>query len=89
MVQPAIEDAILKSDVCIVLWTRSYALSPWCNDELDLALQRESAGAVKIWLFNLDGTDIVPRLARRLPQAVVRKPEALIDAVAALLQSSA
>jgi hypothetical protein len=85
MVQPSIDDAILKSDVCIVLWSRAYAVSSWCYNELELALSRESAGEMKIWLFNLDASDIVPRAARRLPQAVVRTPQALLDAVKGLL----
>jgi hypothetical protein len=89
MVQPSIEDAILKSDVCIVLWSRAYVVSPWCYDELELALARESAGEMRIWLFNLDASDIVPRPARRLPQAVARTPIALVEAVEALLDSKA
>lgn len=89
MVQPSIEDAILKSDVCIVLWSKAYAVSTWCYDEIELALERESAGEIKIWLFNLDASDIVPRGARRIPQAVVRTPIALVQAVDALLASKA
>jgi hypothetical protein len=85
MVQPAIEDSILRSDVCVVLWTRSYGLSTWCIDELELAIERERAGAMKIWLFNLDGSDVVPRSARRLPQVVTRTPQLLVETVAALL----
>jgi hypothetical protein len=87
MVQPSIEDALLKSDVCIVLWSKASAASIWCYDELELTLDRESAGDMKIWLFNLDASDVVPRAARRLPQAVVRTPIALVEAVAALLGS--
>jgi hypothetical protein len=89
MVQPSIEDVILKSDVCTILWSKAYALSTWCYDELELALEREGAGEMKIWLFNLDASDIVPRAARRIPQAVVRTPTALVEAVDALLSSKA
>ena len=85
MIQSSIEDAVLKSDVCIILWSKAYALSRWCFDELELALSRESAGEMKVWLFNLDASEIVPRAARRLPQAVVRTPNALVNAVNDLL----
>jgi hypothetical protein len=85
MIQPSIEDAILKSDVCVVMWSKAYAASPWCSDELELALTRERANGIKIWLFNLDGSDVVPRAARKIPQAVTRTPAALVEAVAALL----
>lgn len=85
MVQSSIEEAILKSDVCVVLWSQAYATSRWCYDELELALERERLGGLQVWLFNLDGSDIVPRRARSLPQAVVRTPEALIEAVRVLL----
>lgn len=87
-VQSSIEEAILKSDVCIVLWSQAYATSRWCYDELELALERERLSGLKVWLFNLDESDVVPRQARNLPQAVVRTPQALIDAVRALLDLS-
>jgi hypothetical protein len=85
MPQPAIEDALLQADVCIVLWSRNYALSRWCADELDLALEMERASPMSLWLFNIDGSDIVSRAARRIPQAVVRTPGELNETVGALL----
>lgn len=88
LVQPAIHDAILQSDVVVVLWSGAYARSPWCYDELEFALQRKRVGAVAVWLFNLDGSDVVLREARALPQAVVRTPTALVEAVRALVESA-
>ena len=58
MVAASIQQALLKSDVCLVLWSQSYALSPWCYDELAIAIRRQSVGSMRIWLFNLE---ITPR----------------------------
>ena len=32
MITATIEQAVLRSDVCAVLWSRQYAQSPWCYD---------------------------------------------------------
>lgn len=85
MVQPAIEDAILSADVCIVLWSESYAKSRWCYDELHFAMQRAAAGALQIWLFNIDGSDVVPAKARTLPQILTRSPIELVGSVMDLI----
>lgn len=85
MVQPVIEDALLKSDLFIVLWSKSFATSQYCHDELELALQRQHSGFLDVWLFNLDGSDVVPRGARKLPQLLTMTPNALVDAVRELL----
>jgi TIR domain len=86
MVESAIEDAVLRCDLLIVLWSRSYAASRFCYDELELALQRHRAGELQLWIINLDESDIVPRGARGLPQAVARTPHALVAVVRDLLQ---
>jgi nucleoside phosphorylase len=88
MVQSTIEEAILQSDVCVVFWSQAYAVSRWCSDELDLALERARVSELQIWIFNLDGSDIVPRSARHLPQVVVRSAKELMQACATLLQSA-
>ena len=84
-VESAIEDAVLQSDLFIVLWSRSYAASRYCHDEIQLALQRYRAGELRLWIINLDGSDIVPVDARRLPQLVARTPEDVVAVVRDLL----
>lgn len=84
-VQAAIEDAVLRSDLFIVLWSRSYAASRYCFDEIDLALKRHNAGALRLWIINLDGSDVVPPGARHLPQLVARTPDAVVNIVRDLL----
>jgi TIR domain len=77
MIPASIEQAVLKSDVCAVLWSRNYAVSPWCFDELGLAMNQESNGRMKVWLFNLDDSPIVPAQARKLAAISVRSREAI------------
>jgi hypothetical protein len=62
----SIKEEIHKSDVFIALWCKEYACSPWCYDELSLALQRHKAGMMKLWLICIDNTRIVPPEARDL-----------------------
>jgi hypothetical protein len=85
MIPASIEQALLKSDVCAVLWSRHYAQSPWCFDELSLAMNQQSYGRMKLWLFNLDDSAIVPTQARKLPAISVRSPEAVQRVVAELV----
>jgi nucleoside phosphorylase len=85
MVQPAIEEAVLRSDVFIVLWSESYAKSRWCYDELDFALNRALSSDLQIWLFNLDGSDVVPVKARFLTEILARTPNALAEAAINLI----
>lgn len=61
-----IRQYIFKSTVFIAIWCQDYACSPWCFDELDLALDRHSNGKQELWLLNVDGTRIVPPRARDL-----------------------
>jgi nucleoside phosphorylase len=85
MIPASIEQAMLKSDVCAVLWSRNYALSPSCFDELNLATNQQSYGRMKLWLFNLDDSAIVPIQARKIPSISVRSPEAVQRVVSELL----
>lgn len=85
IVESAIEDAVLRSDLFIVLWSRSYAASRYCYDEIHLALQRHRAGELQLWITNLDGSDIVPPDARGLPQVRAPTPEAVVTVVRDLL----
>lgn len=88
MVEAAIEEAVLGSDLFVVLWSASYALSKFCYDELDLALRRHAVGDLQIWIFNLDGSDVIPRSARSFPQIVTRTPQSLVTVVQELLESA-
>jgi hypothetical protein len=85
-VEAAIEDAVLRADLFIVLWSKSYAASRYCFDEIDLALQRHRAGETQLWIINLDESDIVPPDARNLPQATARTPNQLVMLVRELLE---
>jgi hypothetical protein len=77
MVPASIEQAVTKSELCVILWSHNYALSPWCNDELNLAIERHSHGQMGIWFFNLDDSLVVPKQARKLPAISVRSPIAI------------
>jgi hypothetical protein len=61
-----IREAIHTADIFIALWSREYACSPWCADELELALERHSQHAMQLWILCVDDTRIVPRAARGL-----------------------
>jgi hypothetical protein len=86
LVEPAIADAIQRSQIFIALWSAGYAASIWCNDELELALEWSRTSKLRVWIFNIDGSDVVPREARRLPQVVARSPDELVTAVRDLLE---
>jgi len=64
--QQEIDGAIRRSHVFVALWSVEYACSPWCHDEMALALELRAAGNLDIWLLQLDGTRIVPPGARNL-----------------------
>ena len=85
LIPATIEHALRRSDIVAVLWSRSYAQSPWCYDELALALNLEALGGMKVWLFNLDDSSIVPTRARKLPGVSVRSEEGLRSAIKDLL----
>jgi hypothetical protein len=86
VVESAIADAVRQCDLFIVLWSRSFAASRFCYDEIDLALQRHRAGELQLWIINLDGSDIVPPGARGLPQVVAKTPHALVEVMRDLLE---
>lgn len=85
LIPPTLEQAIRRSDIVAVLWSRFYAQSPWCYDELAMALSMEALGHMKVWLFNLDDSSIVPTQARKLPSFAVRSEEGLRRALRDLL----
>lgn len=57
---------IERSNVFIAVWCEAYACSPWCYDELELALERHKQGKTQLWIFCVDDTRIVPPAARTL-----------------------
>ncbi|HZF96033.1 MAG TPA: toll/interleukin-1 receptor domain-containing protein [Allosphingosinicella sp.] len=61
-----IAEHIHAADVFIALWSREYACSPWCFDELQMAIQRSQSKALQLWIFCLDDTRMVPPAARQL-----------------------
>ncbi|MBN9477263.1 MAG: toll/interleukin-1 receptor domain-containing protein [Burkholderiales bacterium] len=61
-----IREAIFEADVFVVLWSSAYACSPWCFDEMELALDRHEEGKLKLWILRVDDTRIVPKRARDL-----------------------
>jgi TIR domain len=85
MIAASIEQALLTSDVCAVLWSRNYALSPWCFDELSLAMNQQLQGRMNVWLLNLDDSPVVPTQARKLAAISVRSREAIERVIGELL----
>jgi hypothetical protein len=57
---------IERSNVFIVVWCQEYACSPWCFDELDLALKHCRDGKAQLWIMCVDETRIVHPGARSL-----------------------
>lgn len=62
----AIKENILKSDIFIALWCKEYACSPWCFDELSIALESHIEEGKSLWIFRTDKTRIIHPKARRL-----------------------
>jgi len=59
-----IKEHIYSSDVFISIWCKEYACSPWCYDELEIALDRSTKNQMQLWLFCVDDTRVVPKRAR-------------------------
>ena len=84
----AIADAMRRCEIFVVLWSREYALSPHCYAELDFALTRRSIGQCDVWLFNLDGSDVVPTGLRDVPGWKTGTPARVAERVRELLARS-
>lgn len=76
---------IKRASVFIALWCREYACSPWCFDELEIALERQSKGLADLWIFCIDDTRIVPKAARSLNYYPVNSREKLEGKILFLL----
>ena len=61
-----IRQHIFKASVFIAIWCAEYACSPWCFDELDIALNRNAENKMALWIITVDKTRIVPPKARGL-----------------------
>jgi hypothetical protein len=61
-----IDQYIYQSEVFIALWCKEYACSPWCFDELEIALKLQTEGRLTVWMLCLDETRVVPPKARPL-----------------------
>jgi TIR domain len=84
----AIEAAIYSANVFIAIWSKEYACSDWCFDELTLALQRQAAGKLKVWILCVDNTRIIPPAARNLINYPARSREELERQVMLLLEQT-
>ncbi|MEI6947333.1 toll/interleukin-1 receptor domain-containing protein [Paraflavisolibacter sp. H34] len=62
----SINESIYKSDVFIALYCKEYACSPWCFDELSLAIDPHQKEGKLIWLICMDDTRIVHPKARKI-----------------------
>jgi hypothetical protein len=82
----AIEAAIYSANVFIAIWSNEYACSDWCFDELSLALQRQEAGKLKVWILCVDNTRIIPPGARNLINYPARSREELERHLMVLLE---
>lgn len=82
-----IREAIFSADVFIALWCREYACSPWCADELELALERRAANKLQLWIFSVDDTRIVPRGARDLLNYRIKSREELEGRLLGLIEA--
>lgn len=61
-----ITEKLHASNVFIAVYCADYACSPWCYDELELALDIHEKKGMKLWLFCVDDTRVVSRRARNL-----------------------
>lgn len=70
-----IQEEIFKADTFIAVWCKDYACSPWCMDEMEMALDR--IDSINLWIICVDETRIVPKRARDLLNYPVHNREEL------------
>ncbi|TBR56516.1 hypothetical protein B4U84_29385 [Westiellopsis prolifica IICB1] len=80
-----IQEAIFSADVFVALWCREYACSPWCFDEMELALEKHAQSQLELWIFCVDETRIIPRRARDLVFYQIKSRDELEGRIATLL----
>lgn len=76
---------IKRANVFVALWCKEYACSPWCFDELEIALDRKEKGLADLWIFCVDETRIVPKAARTLNYYPANSRESLEGKILFLL----
>jgi TIR domain len=76
---------IQQANVFLALWCMEYACSPWCFDEMDMALERYQKGLTDLWIFCIDDTRIVPKAARTLNYYIAKSRQELEGKVLFLL----
>jgi TIR domain len=82
----AIQENINKADVFISLWCKEYACSPWCFDELSIAVHKKNKDKYSIWILCLDDTRIVHPEARNLLHFKVKSREEIEGRISLLLE---
>ncbi len=83
-----IRENIFGSKIFVALWSASYACSPWCFDEIEIALDRLEKKQISLWIFQLDDTRIVPPRARDKLSHPVCSREQLKNVLTSLLSKS-
>ncbi|MED3201287.1 toll/interleukin-1 receptor domain-containing protein [Bacillus toyonensis] len=81
-----IEEAIYAANVFIAVWCSECACSPWCFDELELALNQLEDGKIKMWIICIDDTRIVPMRARNLHYYTVKTRDDIEGQILKLLE---
>ncbi len=66
VIQEEITDHIHRASIFILMWCQEYACSPWCYDEMEIAIKRHAARDLDIWLFLTDDTRVVPKPLREI-----------------------
>ena len=61
-----IEENLYRSNIFIAVYCAEYACSPWCFDELELALELKEKGKIQIWILCVDDTRVVSKKAREI-----------------------
>jgi nucleoside phosphorylase len=85
---PAIDEYLNICKLHIILWSANFALSPWCYDELMVAIQRQQSGQSSILFFNIDGSAVIPSEARSLTQIAVNDAVNMVETVLQLVENS-
>ncbi len=84
-----IDQHLYQADVFLAISCKDYACSPWCFDELDLALKRHKEGRLSLWLLCVDDTRVVPPAARELLNYTIGSRKELEGTILKLLGSMA
>lgn len=80
-----IEENIYKSNIFIAVYCAEYACSPWCYDELELALDLKEKGTMDIWILCVDDTRVVSKRARNMMYYLVNSREEIEGRILALI----